>query len=42
MRITGTDWREDGLSVKDAQRVAQILEENGLDYLYIGGGITTG
>ena len=43
MRITGTDWREDGLSVKDAQKVAQILEENGLDYLCISsGGITPG
>ena len=43
LRLTGTDWRDDGLSVEDAKNVAKSFEAHGADYLCISsGGITTG
>ena len=43
LRITGTDWRDDGLSLEDAKNVAKTFEAHGADYLCISsGGITTG
>jgi NADPH2 dehydrogenase len=40
-RITGSDWREDGLSVDDAVAYAKALKSEGLDYIDVSsGGIT--
>ncbi len=40
-RITGSDWREDGLGVADAIAFAKGLRENGFDYVCVSsGGIT--
>jgi 2,4-dienoyl-CoA reductase-like NADH-dependent reductase (Old Yellow Enzyme family) len=41
-RITGSDWRDGGLTVADAARFAAALKEAGLDYVCISsGGITS-
>ena len=43
IRLTGTDWLEDGLSIEDSKKVAQSFEKHGADYLCISsGGITAG
>jgi 2,4-dienoyl-CoA reductase-like NADH-dependent reductase (Old Yellow Enzyme family) len=40
-RITGSDWREDGLTPKDAVDVAKALKAVGLDYVCVSsGGVT--
>jgi 2,4-dienoyl-CoA reductase-like NADH-dependent reductase (Old Yellow Enzyme family) len=40
-RITGSDWRDDGLSVDDAVAYARALKADGLDYIDVSsGGIT--
>ena len=42
-RITGSDWREDGLGPADAAAVAKALKSAGLDYVCISsGGIAAG
>ena len=43
MRITGSDWRKDGVSIDEAVRVAAALTEIGLDYVCVSsGGIVPG
>lgn len=43
IRLTGTDWRDDGLSIDEAKEVARQFQDHGADYLCISsGGITTG
>ena len=40
-RITGNDWRDDGLSTDDAVAYAKALKSDGLDYIDVSsGGIT--
>lgn len=40
-RITGSDWRDDGLSADDAVAYAKALKSDGLDYIDVSsGGIT--
>jgi NADPH2 dehydrogenase len=40
-RITGSDWREDGLTVDDAVAYSKALKADGLDYIDVSsGGIT--
>jgi NADPH2 dehydrogenase len=40
-RITGSDWRDDGLSVDDAVAYAKALKADGLDYIDVSsGGVT--
>jgi NADPH2 dehydrogenase len=40
-RITGSDWREDGLTIDDAVAYAKALKADGLDYIDVSsGGIT--
>jgi NADPH2 dehydrogenase len=40
-RITGSDWREDGLTVDDAVAYSKALKAEGLDYIDVSsGGIT--
>lgn len=40
-RITGSDWRDDGLTADDAVAFAKVLKEDGLDYIDVSsGGIT--
>jgi NADPH2 dehydrogenase len=40
-RITGSDWRDDGLSIDDAVTYAKALKADGLDYIDVSsGGIT--
>jgi NADPH2 dehydrogenase len=40
-RITGNDWRDDGLSTDDAVAFARALKSDGLDYIDVSsGGIT--
>jgi len=40
-RITGSDWRDDGLSVDDAVTYAKALKADGIDYIDVSsGGIT--
>jgi 2,4-dienoyl-CoA reductase-like NADH-dependent reductase (Old Yellow Enzyme family) len=41
-RLTGSDWRDGGLTVADAVRFAKALKEAGLDYVCVSsGGITS-
>ena len=41
VRITGSDWRDDGLSVDDAVTYAKALKADGIDYIDVSsGGIT--
>ena len=43
LRLTGTDWLKDGLSVEDSKQTAKTFEAHGADYICISsGGITTG
>ena len=43
LRLTGTDWHKNGLSVEDSKQIAQTFEAHGADYICISsGGITTG
>jgi 2,4-dienoyl-CoA reductase-like NADH-dependent reductase (Old Yellow Enzyme family) len=37
-RITGSDWRDDGLSIDDAVTYSQALKTDGLDYIDISSG----
>ena len=40
-RITGNDWRDDGLSTDDAVAYAKALKADGLDYIDVSsGGVT--
>jgi NADPH2 dehydrogenase len=40
-RITGSDWRDDGLSIDDAVTYAKALKADGLDYIDVSsGGVT--
>ncbi len=40
-RITGSDWRDDGLTVDDAVAVAKALRAEGIDYVCVSsGGVT--
>jgi NADPH2 dehydrogenase len=40
-RITGSDWREDGLTIDDAVAYSKALKADGLDYIDVSsGGIT--
>lgn len=42
-RITGSDWREDGLTPDDAVALATLLKAEGLDFICVSsGGITAG
>ncbi len=41
-RITGSDWRPDGLTVDDAVAVAKALKAAGLDYVDVSSGGITG
>lgn len=43
MRITGTDWHEDGIGPDEAVRLTEVLKEVGLDYICVtSGGIVPG
>jgi NADPH2 dehydrogenase len=40
-RITGNDWRDDGLTTDDAVACAQLLRDEGIDYIDVSsGGVT--
>jgi NADPH2 dehydrogenase len=42
-RITGSDWREDGLTPDDAVKIAKALKAEGLDFLCVSsGGVAAG
>lgn len=43
MRITGTDWRDDGIGIEEAVALTAALREMGLDYVCVSsGGIVPG
>jgi NADPH2 dehydrogenase len=40
-RITGTDWRPDGITPDDAVAVAKALKREGIDYICVSSGVIT-